>query len=67
VTVGDNDMPTWFNRFVETMRAGEKSLVILELLQHDRNEMKVLEKTHFYQLHLKSFVTVICRIQTMTF
>ena len=41
------------------MRAGEKSLVILELLKYDQNDMKTLEKVHYYQLHMKEFITVI--------
>jgi hypothetical protein len=41
------------------MRQDEVCFIILEYLQHDTNQMKVLDRTDFHLFQLQDWVTVV--------
>jgi len=57
--IGLNNYSAWFEDVVESMKKGESSLIILEVLKRDENGMKILGRREFYMFELAEWTTII--------
>ena len=56
---GLNNYYYWFDDSFSNMRKGEISLILIENLKYDQNELKVLDYVERYHIQLIEWITVI--------